>query len=140
MLGNSREGYEAYEQLAIYYEHEAREPRRALAHVRRSPSSVARTEQGRSRRLNIAGPRSGSSIGYYVSNARPAGHCSTRLANSLGLAHSLTAPEIADLLRLTLTTVKIRLHRARRTLQQIMERGCAVSDDNRGVHTCHPKS
>ena len=25
-LGNSCEGYEAYEQLAIYYEHEAREP------------------------------------------------------------------------------------------------------------------
>ena len=34
MLGNSREGYEAYEQLAIYYEHEAREPRRALALAR----------------------------------------------------------------------------------------------------------
>jgi len=30
-LGNSREGYEAYEQLAIHYEHEAREPERALA-------------------------------------------------------------------------------------------------------------
>ncbi|MGA2965675.1 MAG: ribonuclease H-like domain-containing protein [Terriglobales bacterium] len=29
-VGDSREGYEAYEQLAIYYEHEAREPRRAL--------------------------------------------------------------------------------------------------------------
>ena len=29
-VGNSREGYEAYEQLAIYYEHEARNPRRAL--------------------------------------------------------------------------------------------------------------
>ena len=29
-LGNSREGYEAYEQLAIYYEHEVRDPRRAL--------------------------------------------------------------------------------------------------------------
>jgi uncharacterized protein YprB with RNaseH-like and TPR domain len=34
MLGNSREGYEAYEQLAIYYEHEAREPRRALTLAR----------------------------------------------------------------------------------------------------------
>jgi RNA polymerase sigma-70 factor (ECF subfamily) len=55
-------------------------------------------------------------------------------------AHSLTAPEIADLLGVTLTTVKIRLHRARRKLQQVMERGCAVFDDNRGVPTCHPKS
>jgi len=34
MLGHSREGYEAYEQLAIYYEHRAREPRRALAVAR----------------------------------------------------------------------------------------------------------
>ena len=55
-------------------------------------------------------------------------------------AHSLTAREIADLLGVTLATVKIRLHRARRMLQQVMERGCAVSDDNRGVPTCHPKS
>ena len=55
-------------------------------------------------------------------------------------AHSLTAPEIAELLGVTLTTVKIRLHRARRKLQQVMDRGCAVSDDNRGVPTCHPKS
>ena len=47
MLGNSRDGYEAYEQLAIYYEHEAREPRHALTMVvRRSTSSVARTKQG----------------------------------------------------------------------------------------------
>lgn len=29
-LGNSRHGYEAYEQLAIYYEHEARDPEQAL--------------------------------------------------------------------------------------------------------------
>ena len=31
MLGNSREGLEAYEQLAIHYEHRAREPHRAAA-------------------------------------------------------------------------------------------------------------
>jgi len=55
-------------------------------------------------------------------------------------AHSLTAPEIADLLGVTLTTVKIRLHRARRKLQQVMECGCAVSRDERGLPTCHPKS
>ena len=55
-------------------------------------------------------------------------------------AHSLTAPEIADLLGVTLTTVKIRLHRARHKLQQVMKRGCAVSNDSRGVPSCHPKS
>ncbi|MBZ5652656.1 MAG: RNA polymerase sigma factor [Acidobacteriia bacterium] len=55
-------------------------------------------------------------------------------------AHSLTAPEIADLLGVTLATVKIRLHRARRGLQQVMKRGCAVSNDKLGTPTCHPKS
>jgi RNA polymerase sigma-70 factor (ECF subfamily) len=55
-------------------------------------------------------------------------------------AHNLTAPEIADLLGVTLTTAKIRLHRARRMLQKIMECGCAVSNDDRGLPTCHPKS
>jgi RNA polymerase sigma-70 factor (ECF subfamily) len=55
-------------------------------------------------------------------------------------AHSLTAPEIAPLLGVTITTVKIRLHRARRMLQQVMEQGCAVSNDNCGLPTCHPKS
>jgi RNA polymerase sigma-70 factor (ECF subfamily) len=55
-------------------------------------------------------------------------------------AHSLTAAEIADLLGLTLTTVKIRLHRARRKLQKVMECGCAISNDERGVPACQPKS
>jgi RNA polymerase sigma-70 factor, ECF subfamily len=54
--------------------------------------------------------------------------------------HCLTAPEIADLLGVTVATVKIRLHRARRGLRQVMERGCAVSTDKQGTPTCHPKS
>jgi len=55
-------------------------------------------------------------------------------------AHGLTAPEIANLLGVSLFTVKIRLHRARQKLQQVMERGCAVSSDGQGVPACHPKS
>ncbi len=54
-------------------------------------------------------------------------------------AHSLTAAEIASLLGLKLTTIKMRLHRARRMLQQVMECGCAISTDNRGVPVCQPK-
>jgi uncharacterized protein len=38
--GNSRHGYEAYEQLAIYYEHKARDPGRALEVVRRAINEV----------------------------------------------------------------------------------------------------
>jgi len=54
--------------------------------------------------------------------------------------HALTAPEIASLLGVKLTTIKMRLHRARRMLQQIMEYGCAVSTDSRGVPACEPRS
>jgi len=54
-------------------------------------------------------------------------------------AHSLTAAEIASLLGLKLTTVKMRLHRARRLLQQVMKCGCAISNDERGVPVCQPK-
>ena len=54
--------------------------------------------------------------------------------------HALTAPEIASLLGVKLTTIKMRLHRARRMLQQIMEYGCAVSTDGSGVPACEPRS
>ena len=55
-------------------------------------------------------------------------------------SHGLTAPEIANLLGVSLFTVKIRLHRARQKLQQVMQRGCAISNDSQGVPACHPKS
>ena len=54
--------------------------------------------------------------------------------------NALTAPEIASLLGVKLTTIKMRLHRARRMLQQIMEYGCAVSTDSSGVPACEPRS
>ena len=54
-------------------------------------------------------------------------------------AHSLTAPEIANLLGQSVATIKIRLHRARRKLQQIMKIGCAVSQTSKGVPCCEPK-
>jgi uncharacterized protein len=44
-LGNSRQGYEAYEQLAIYYEHKARDPERALQVVRQAVNELRRAIQ-----------------------------------------------------------------------------------------------
>ena len=44
VLGNSREGYEAYEQLAIYYEHEVRDPRRALTLAREALNQLSRAK------------------------------------------------------------------------------------------------
>lgn len=53
--------------------------------------------------------------------------------------HGLTGTEIAALLAVPLTTVKIRLHRARRQLKSALESGCTFSCDNRGVLVCVPK-
>lgn len=47
MLGNSREGFEAYEQLAVHYEHRARDPRRAM--------EITRCALAELRRANRAG-------------------------------------------------------------------------------------
>jgi hypothetical protein len=44
-LGNSRHGYEAYEQLAIYYEHKACDPERARQVVRQALNELRRANQ-----------------------------------------------------------------------------------------------
>jgi RNA polymerase sigma-70 factor, ECF subfamily len=54
-------------------------------------------------------------------------------------ADGLTADEIERLLQLPLTTVKMRLHRARRQLEAALNRACAFGRDERGVFVCEPK-
>jgi tetratricopeptide (TPR) repeat protein len=44
-LGNSRHGYEAYEHLAIYYEHKARDPEQARQIVRQALNELRRAIQ-----------------------------------------------------------------------------------------------
>ncbi len=51
----------------------------------------------------------------------------------------LTADEIARLLQLPLTTIKMRLHRARRQLQTALKAACKFEHDERGVFVCEPK-
>jgi RNA polymerase sigma-70 factor (ECF subfamily) len=51
----------------------------------------------------------------------------------------LTNPEIAEMLDLSLATVKIRLHRARKRLREALDRACSFSHDDRGVLICEPK-
>jgi RNA polymerase sigma-70 factor (ECF subfamily) len=51
----------------------------------------------------------------------------------------LTNPEIAEMLDLSLATVKIRLHRGRVKLRAVLDRACAFSTDERGVLVCEPK-
>jgi uncharacterized protein len=45
MLGNSREGLEAYEQLAIYYERHAREPHQAASITRKALAELRRANR-----------------------------------------------------------------------------------------------
>jgi RNA polymerase sigma-70 factor (ECF subfamily) len=52
----------------------------------------------------------------------------------------LTNPEIAEMLGVSLDTVKIRLHRARRKLEEVLSAGCDFSCDERGVVVCEPVS
>lgn len=54
--------------------------------------------------------------------------------------YGLTAKEIADLMDQNLTTIKMRLHRANRMLEMVMECGCAVSKDGCGLPVCEPKA
>ncbi len=54
-------------------------------------------------------------------------------------ADGLTANEIAELLQLPLTTVKMRLHRARQQLEVALRNACAFGHDERGVLVCDPK-
>ncbi len=54
-------------------------------------------------------------------------------------ADGLTAAEIAQLLNLPLTTIKMRLHRARRQLQAALDDACAIGGDERGEVICEPK-
>jgi RNA polymerase sigma-70 factor (ECF subfamily) len=51
----------------------------------------------------------------------------------------LTSDEIARLLNLPLTTVKMRLHRARRRLEIALKKACSFGRDDRGVFVCEPK-
>jgi RNA polymerase sigma-70 factor (ECF subfamily) len=52
----------------------------------------------------------------------------------------LTTKEIAQLLQLPQTTVKMRLHRARRQLQAALTKACEFERDERGVLVCDPKN
>ncbi len=54
-------------------------------------------------------------------------------------ADGLSASETSELLQLPLTTVKMRLHRARRQLQAALKAACEFERDGRGVFVCEPK-
>lgn len=64
---------------------------------------------------------------------------SYRAVSLLHDLQGLANPEIAEMLGLSLATVKIRLHRARSRLRAALGEGCSFSKDERGVKVCEPK-
>ncbi len=54
-------------------------------------------------------------------------------------ADGLSAKEAAELLQLPLTTVKMRLHRARQQMQAALKDACEFDRDERGVFVCEPR-
>jgi RNA polymerase sigma-70 factor, ECF subfamily len=113
----------------------------------RRPQVSMDSEEGAARVAPIA---SGSPSGLEITERKETSACVQRCLDFLPdnyravillhEAHSLTAAKIADLLGVTVMTVKTRLHRARRKLQKIMEYGCAVSKDDQGLPICQPRT
>jgi RNA polymerase sigma-70 factor, ECF subfamily len=48
--------------------------------------------------------------------------------------------EIAEVMGITIDNVKVRLHRARKRLKELLEQKCAFETDERNVLVCQPKS
>jgi RNA polymerase sigma-70 factor (ECF subfamily) len=62
-----------------------------------------------------------------------------RVVLMLGDLEGFTNPEIADILGLSLDTVKIRMHRARRLLKKSMDAACHLYQDERNELSCDRK-
>jgi RNA polymerase sigma-70 factor (ECF subfamily) len=57
------------------------------------------------------------------------------LSDTMGMSHQ----EIAHILKIKVGNVKVRLHRARKALKEVLERDCTFEHDERSVMVCLPK-
>ena len=58
------------------------------------------------------------------------------LSDTMDMSHQ----EIADILGITISNVKVRVHRARKALKVILEQECILEHDERSVMVCEPKT
>jgi len=65
---------------------------------------------------------------------------SYRAPVTLSKIGGLTNKEIAEILELTVDTVKIRLHRGRAKLKEKLEAGCSFDRDEENILVCDPKA
>jgi len=56
------------------------------------------------------------------------------LFDTMGLSHQ----EVSDILGIQIGAVKVRLHRARKALKEILDRDCNFEHDERNVFVCSP--
>ena len=63
-----------------------------------------------------------------------------RVALVLSDTMEMTRQEIADILGITISNVKVRIHRARKVLKEILEQECILEHDERNVMVCEPKT
>lgn len=110
--------------------------RRAPLESEADPDDVAPADSGEpSLQLTIEQSEMSACVQQYLASLPD----SYRTVIMLRDMHGLTGPEIAATLGLPLSTVKIRLHRARRKLQEMLDAGCTFSHDERDVLVCEPK-
>jgi len=63
-----------------------------------------------------------------------------RVALVLSDTMEMTHQEIADILGITVSNVKVRIHRARKAFKEILEQECILEHDERSVMVCEPKT
>ncbi len=61
-----------------------------------------------------------------------------RAAIALSDTMEMSYREIADILEITVSNAKVRVHRARKALKEILERDCTFEHDERNVMVCLP--
>jgi len=116
----------------------------------RKPTSSLDSEGGDSPESNLAGavPDTGPRLDKVMEQKEMSACVQDYLADLsdsyravilLHDAEGLTNPEIAEMLGVSLATVKIRLHRARQKLGAVLAEACSFSSDERGVVVCEPK-
>ncbi len=99
------------------------------------PEAVSASDQAPSAELLVEQEDMSTCVQAYVGGLSD----SYRAVLLMHDVQGLTSREIAELLGDSTGSVKIRLHRARKQLQTVLESGCEFSQNERGTLVCDPK-
>ena len=113
----------------------ARSPESRLQARAAEPEVLAALSTTPGIELDIARREMSECVRDYVDQLPP----DFRLVVVLSDLEGLPDREIAEVLGITLEAAKIRLHRARARLRQMLEQGCEISRDERNELTCDPR-